>query len=164
MAAQIPTITLDSTLNQTRAALSWMRTLAYRHKAEPEIVSLARAIVADIDNEDRVAMAEAVRSWIHDNITYRSDPSEVQYIQDVPVTLAERSGNCDCMAVLASCLLEALGHKTYALGVIWTGEREATHAVIYDHDAGVIVDPVTASPCHAWPPAPYVAASFVTGA
>lgn len=139
-----------------------MQRMADAHKADPGVVELARSIVVGIPNDDAQALAQAVQDWVHANITYRSDPEGIQYLQDVPVTLETEAGNCDCMTILALCLLKALGHECYPLGVIWQGETEATHAVGFDYTADCIIDAVSDDPMGQWP-TQAVFSSFVVG-
>ena len=160
---RIPTLTITDDANQTRISLSWMHRMAHAHCAEPEMVELARSIVAGIPNEDAIGMAQAVQDWIRAQITYRSDPAQTQYLQDVPVTLTSGSGNCDCMTILATCLMRALGHDAFPLGVIWSGGTDATHAVCWDDTAGAILDPVSGGPVRSWPPSHAQLGAFVAG-
>ena len=158
----VPVITINSTADQTRTALRWMVKLIDQDKANPNFVALVRAIVASAHTETPAQEAEAVRSWIRQHITYRSDPDGTQYLQDPKTTIAVASGNCYCMAVLAGTLLMALGHSCHPLGVCWTGDIAASHAVLFDATAERVVDPVAEESCEDWPPEGYTLDHFQT--
>lgn len=152
---------MNSMTNQTKSTVKVMMQFIDGRKILPDMVYLARKIAADAGAHGPVPEAEAVRQWVKSNITYRLDPDGHQWLQDPLETLRVCSGNCDCQATLAGALLAALGHTMIPLGVIWQGERQATHAIVFDATANVIVDPVADLPVQEWPPVGYVLSHFV---
>ena len=122
------------------------------------IISLSRYIVSG--TRGPVDEAERVRSWIRQEIEYRNDPAGHELIQDPIVTLDTRAGDCDDMTILAGCLLRAIGHDCEACAVTWEGQDAPTHAVLFDHEAKVVVDAVTGNHVTDWPPHPYTVKHF----
>ena len=125
---------------------------------ELNIISLARFIVSGC--KGTLDEAETVRAWVRREIEYRNDPFGHELIQDPIVTLEQRAGDCDDMTILSGCLLRAIGHDCQACAVTWEGQESPTHAVLYDHEAEVVVDPVSSVHVQDWPPHPYIVKSL----
>ena len=155
----IPTLRIPDTANLTKTTLGWMNALILSRSDLPELVEFARDLV--VGAETPLQEAEAVRLWLHENIVYRRDPVQTQYLQDPLHTLQIRSGNCDCQATLCGALLAALGHAVTPLGVIWTGRTLATHAILYDATAGAYVDTMNPEGLPVWPPQGMSVAGYV---
>ena len=63
------------------------------------------------------SQAQAIQSWVHNNIEYRRDPVDVELVQTPQVTLQLKAGDCDDQAVLTAALLQATGHPTQFVAV-----------------------------------------------
>ena len=146
------TITINSSFNQVKKTLSCMGKLRDQFKADPDFVELARRIVRMAGAYDPVSECEAVRRWIKSMVEYRQDPEGVEYLQDPLYLLSESlCGDCDDMATLAATLLAAIGHDCKPCGVLFHGDRTASHAVCWDSSAQLICDPVSDLPVDCWP-------------
>lgn len=119
------------------------------------IRNLAVRIVSRVQPRDRVGEAQAIQDWINREIDYRWDPIGTEWIQYPEVTLRERAGDCDDMAILAGALLQSLGHWCEPVAVLWKGHKDYSHAVLHDDMAKIIVDPVAGIQVASWPPHPY---------
>lgn len=96
----------------TRATLQKMRLMVLASKLHPEIINLAKRIVAPVRARNWAGEARAVQRWIQDNVRYTRDVRDVETITAPLNLLAVRSGDCDDQATLAAALLEAIGHST----------------------------------------------------
>ena len=157
-------MTINSSMDQVKTTLRVMGKFRDQWKADPDFVELSRNIVRQAGARSQEAENEAVRRWIKAAIDYRQDPDGVEYLQDpIYVLTVSRCGDCDDMACLASTLLACIGHETYPVGVVWAGERTATHAVCWDSSAQMICDPVSDFPGDLWPGPGLVVDSYVMG-
>lgn len=153
--------TLHGLPNQIGATLSLSNQFMDAWGVDLNIIRLARFIVSGTNGA--AEEAESVRRWVRQEIEYRNDPSGHELIQDPIVTLHERAGDCDDMTILAGCLLRAVGHDCEAAAITWAGNDYPTHAVLLDHQAGVVVDAVSSVHIHDWPPHPYVVSGIERG-
>jgi transglutaminase-like putative cysteine protease len=155
-------IRVNSSLNQVKTTLGYMGKLRDQWKADPDFVELARSIVRRAGARTPPEETEAVRRWIRSYIDFRLDPDGIEYLQDPFYLLTEtRTGDCDDMATLAATLLASIGHDCYACGVVWAGERTASHAVCWDSTSKLVCDPVADVPCDLWPAPPYQVKEYV---
>lgn len=58
------------------------------------------------------AIADAIYTWMKDNIVYKRDPYRIEWLQTPDVTASKKSGDCDDMSTLAASLLGSLGIRT----------------------------------------------------
>lgn len=138
--------------DEPKPTLQAMDFLIQRAAVQPWTLEVARMVTRGA----RTPLEEAKAVWaaVKQRIMYRSDPVDVEWIQDPTITWGvTRTGDCDDMAVVAGSLLAALGHKVTGMAVQWQGRAVPSHAVLQDVTAGVIVDPVTVEP-GIWPPRP----------
>jgi Transglutaminase-like superfamily len=154
-------ITINSSFNQVKKTLGFMGKFRDQWKADPDWVALARNVVQRAGARTPLEETEAVRRWVKGYVDYRMDPDGVEYLQDPMLLMDTRTGDCDDMATLASVLLAAIGHSCYPCGVIWNGERTASHAVCWDSTSQVICDPVSDVPCDMWPANGYTVKEYV---
>jgi transglutaminase-like putative cysteine protease len=78
--------------------------------------------------KDKLCQALAIGSWVQRNITYVEELPEI--FQTPPTTIAQGYGDCDDMAPLVGCLLEAIGIEAQLVGMEWDdpdGERSYHH-------------------------------------
>lgn len=67
------------------------------------------------------AQAQAIQSWVQNNIEYRRDPVDVELVQTPQVTLQLKAGDCDDQAVLTAAFLHATGHPAQFIAVGMNG-------------------------------------------
>lgn len=77
---------------------------------DPQVITLARNIVARVPSKDWRGEVEHVQAWVKNNIRYTLDPISAETIQTPEVTLKQKSGDCDDHAILVGALLGAIGH------------------------------------------------------
>lgn len=101
----------------TRITLEQMRVMVRAFVAHPDIRSLAESIVAGVGEKDFAGEAAAIHVWVRDEIRYVLDPVGIEMPKPPLRTLKERQGDCEDMVVLASTLLESIGHPTRFLAL-----------------------------------------------
>lgn len=156
------TITFNSSFNQVKRTLGWMGHFRDEWKADPDWRNLACQIVRGRAS-DREGETEMIRLWVKQYVEFRLDPAGVEYLQDPMILIDTRAGDCDDMATMAAVLLAALGHEVRPAGVVWAGDRTASHAVIVDDTTGLVCDPVSDVPCSMWPNPGYKVDRLVLG-
>lgn len=135
----------------TKETLDLMARFINKDRNDPALCRIARRITQGARGpEDE---AERIHRWVRTWIKYKPDPPGAELVQDAEAVLQNRIGDCDDMATLAGALLRCLGHQIEPLAVWWkVPKRERfTHAVVKDHTAGRIVDPVSPD-FNQWPP------------
>ncbi len=93
-----------------RQTLYIMRRLVRESQFDDEIRKLAESIIAGVPGKEFYRQAKAIHDWIFSNIKYTLDNEGFERIAGPQYTLAQRSGDCDDMAVLEAALLKAIGH------------------------------------------------------
>ena len=98
----------------TAATVAIMAQLAAgAHGAQsPAIRDLAVSIVAGVPGMDFAGELAAVLGWVRSHCTYRLDPVDLERVQTPAVSLEQRAGDCDDLAVLVAALVGALGHPS----------------------------------------------------
>jgi transglutaminase-like putative cysteine protease len=96
-------------------------------RTHPEIIGLARDIVADVRNKDYYAEAAALHEYVQSNIRYVKDVEGAETIQTPLVTLAQAAGDCDDQAILLATLLNAIGHPTRLVAAGFNGSPDFEH-------------------------------------
>lgn len=83
--------------------------------------------------------AQAIYSWVKNNIRYVHDPVNVETIQDPDVTLQLKAGDCDDQAALVSALMNAIGIET-RYRVIGAGDMLHIYPEIFVNNQWIGVD------------------------
>lgn len=91
------------------AAVEGIRRFIRQGAIDPEVYALARAIVADCMERDRVCEAEAIRNWIRGNLRYVSDPVGVDFLSPARQTIRMRGGDCDDLTIAYGALAQSVG-------------------------------------------------------
>lgn len=94
----------------TEATLELMKKYATEASKDPKIFILSRAIVRDIEPNNKIGQAQVILTWVKQNIQYISDIYGVETII-YPVTLVEKikSGDCDCLSSLVASMILSVG-------------------------------------------------------
>lgn len=114
----------------TRITLELMRRMVRVFRVHPEILDLARSVVATVPGKNYAAEAEALRNWVAQNIRYTQDVFEVETLQSPVVTLEVRQGDCDDQATLLAALLNAVGHEARFVAVGMGAPDEFEHVIV----------------------------------
>jgi hypothetical protein len=154
-------ITINSSPNQVKETLKWITHFMTKYRADYDWVELARHVAKSGGAASPEQETEAVRLWVKCYADYRMDPYGVEYLQDPMVMLETQAGDCDDLSCLAGVLLINLGHDCYPAGVVWKGDRSASHCVLIDETTNLVCDPVAAVPASFWPEPPYQVEKFV---
>lgn len=87
-----------------------MTELAKAGQHSYEIRNLATRITRNVPSKSPTAELFALYKWVRDNIRYRYDPLELEWVQAPRVTVEEGAGDCDDMTTLLAALAGSLGH------------------------------------------------------
>lgn len=101
----------------TQLTLDIMRRLVKQFRTDPELIALARSIVADVPAKSYAREAERLQNWVRSNIRYTQDVVDVETLQSPDVTLTLKHGDCDDQSVLLATLLNAIGHPVRFVAV-----------------------------------------------
>lgn len=125
-----PTLTLSGTVVQipdgeagTEATIATMREMVNRFKVDPRIRQAATTVAFLQPEKDYRAEAEAIFNEVRDGIRYTRDVHGVETLQEPPITLATRMGDCDDQAALLGALLESIGIPTRFVVAGYSGEH-----------------------------------------
>lgn len=94
------------------ATLALMQRVVAEYKWQPEVVGLAREIVAAVPAKSYAQEARALFDFVRANVRYTRDVEGLEYVQAPDITLEVGHGDCDDHATLLAALLAATGHKT----------------------------------------------------
>ncbi len=108
-----------------------MAALADAAKTDLLIRHTALDIIRAWPEKDRIAEAEALQSWVRDNIRYTGDVTGVETVQAPSVTLAVQCGDCDDKSTLLAALLLSVGH-TPRLVALGSAPGEFSHVMVED--------------------------------
>jgi hypothetical protein len=84
---------------------------------DPEMRALALSLVSGcptIGDEAERAELSRIFWFVKNNIEYRQDPYHYDLYATAKRTLQVRAGDCDCHAILTSCLLSHIGYQAGA--------------------------------------------------
>lgn len=98
-------------LAHARGVVGRAAQLAKEDSSTYEIRSLATQITHGVPSKQTRRELEALYKWVRDNIRYRFDPVDVEWLQRPTRTVAERAGDCDDMATLLASFAQSLGHR-----------------------------------------------------
>lgn len=130
-------------LHHVRSTVKKMAELARTGSHSFEIRNLATRITAHVPSKSPAAELRALYNWVRDNIRYRYDPVELEWLQSPARTVAEGAGDCDDQATLLAALAGSLGHRWRFRTV---GERpdmqKHVQAQAFDGTQWVDLDPV----------------------
>jgi hypothetical protein len=88
--------------------LAVLRNIAMSRGRDPRIARIAIRIIkkAKVKSRDYKGQAAALLKWVQDNIYFINEPGEK--LQDPIRTLKDRSGDCDDLIMLLTCLFESV--------------------------------------------------------
>lgn len=98
--------------------LEEMRRLVDEGKGDPVIRTKAFEITGGIPTDPRTGLpnrrdyqkiADAVYTWMKQNIAYVNDPDGIEWLQTARKTMDQGFGDCDDQSVLAGALLSSIG-------------------------------------------------------
>jgi transglutaminase-like putative cysteine protease len=108
-----PVYILSSIPNGTagvRATLAVMSDIVKTYRKNPTIRELALRLVQDVPQKQWRGEANAIFSFVRDNIRYVKDINGVETLHTPVELLRLRQGDCDDKSILAASLLESIGH------------------------------------------------------
>lgn len=139
----------------TKATIRKMAELTRKYSRTFPIRSLATRITHDVPSKQRRQEIEAIYKWLRDNIRYRQDPVDIEWLQTPERTVKEMAGDCDDIATLGTSLCEALGHPTRFITVGPAHNRQAHIAAqCFDGYDWITLDPVLEPPANSTAPRP----------
>jgi hypothetical protein len=97
----------------TNQTLDVMAALVRRDAGDLQIRNFALSLASSCSGHDFNCEIEQLYSYARDQIIYRRDPVEWEWVQDAKRTIfVFGSGDCDDKVVALATLLAALGHRT----------------------------------------------------
>jgi hypothetical protein len=125
-----------------RETVALMRDVA-RNRAHHDLVR-AKALkilkTYNVSSQNHIAEALAIGDFVKNNVTYRRDPDDQEYLQD-PLTMIENlsrnvaNGDCDDMSLLIATLLLSVGARPFFRCVKYSPKVnyfEHIYVVVYD--------------------------------
>jgi hypothetical protein len=116
----------DAGVEQT---INHMRTLVDEALRDPAINRLARDIVRGTPAFDDYAEANALYSWVRQNIRFTKDPVNKETLYPPAELLQIRAGDCDDISMLLGTLLMAVGYPARLMTVAANGD-EFSHVYV----------------------------------
>lgn len=100
-----------------KVTLDLMVKLAQKSKQDFNIRNQALRLVENLPSKDFLSEVSAIHAFVRDSIRYVKDIRGVETLATPIQTLRMMQGDCDDKALLASALLEAIGHPTRFVAV-----------------------------------------------
>lgn len=85
------------------------RVSAALHRPTIRLKALQIVTAAGASSKTETMAAQAIYSWVKNNIRYVKDPLNLETIQDPEITLQLGAGDCDDQAALVSALMQSIG-------------------------------------------------------
>jgi transglutaminase-like putative cysteine protease len=95
-----------------KATLDLMVKLSQAGRKSWPVRSLAESLVRDLPQKSWIEEARAIQHFVRDQIRYTMDVRGTETVATPDQTLARGVGDCDDKSLLASALLESIGHPT----------------------------------------------------
>lgn len=96
----------------TNQTLDWMAFLVRRDAKDLKLRSFAQSLIRNCNGHDFFCEIESLFAYARDQITYRRDPVEVEWVQDAKRTIfLFGSGDCDDKVTALATLLATTGHR-----------------------------------------------------
>lgn len=127
-------------------------------RTDPQMIAAARSIVFMSPQKSDAAEADALFSYVRDNVRYVRDVLDIETLATPLVTLASRSGDCDDQSTLLATLLEAIGFRTCFVIAGYNDPRVFEHVYLYvEVDGAWLACDPTESEYFGWePPDPVI--------
>jgi transglutaminase-like putative cysteine protease len=97
--------------------LAQMVKYAQAGRKSPPVRFLAEQIVRDVKPKSYTEEARAIQEYVRDHIRYTRDIRGTETLATPDQTIRRGVGDCDDMSLLASALLESIGHPTRFVAV-----------------------------------------------
>jgi hypothetical protein len=105
-----------NTVEYTHKVLVIMCGLINKYKTNPAMIAYAQ----------RISVGFKKNTWLLDlfgylknNFYFVPDPPDIELIRSPLITIEEGGGDCDCLSVLGSTLLEINGYNTYLRAIAY---------------------------------------------
>lgn len=96
----------------TKHVMKVMSQLVENGKKDVSVRLKAADIVNGLHPKDWVGEAKQIQRWVRDNIRYVRDILGVETLHTAPKILELGYGDCDDKTILASAMLQSIGHPT----------------------------------------------------
>lgn len=94
-----------------------MRRMIRAGKISMPVRQTALSLTSDLAQKDWFGEAKRIHQYVRDDIRYVKDIRGVETVQTPERTLINKAGDCDDKSVLASALLESIGHPTRLVAI-----------------------------------------------
>lgn len=110
------------------ATLDKMVAIVRAYRKHPLIRQLAVELTQQLPSRAYTDEARALWEFVRNYIRYVRDIRDVETLQTPIRCLQNKSGDCDCQAMLLAALLEAIGHKA-RFAAMWFGPGRQKHVL-----------------------------------
>lgn len=114
----------------TAITLREMVKLARQFKRDPGIMELARQLVANLPQYDRMGEVKSLHAFVRDSIRYTSDPAGVELLQTPKATLELGTGDCDDKSTLLAALLQSIDRPARFVAVGFKPLAQYSHVLV----------------------------------
>lgn len=101
----------------TKHTLYMMRKLVRQGKKSPMVRQLAVELTQGLEQKNWIGEIDAIHKFVRDRIRFVKDIRGVETLHTVEKILNNSAGDCDDKSILASALLESLGHPTRLVAI-----------------------------------------------
>ena len=107
-------------------------------------VNSCSEIVRELHDLDTESKCYSVFEYVIENVAYKEDEGNNQYIKTPARTLADGYADCKSMAIFIACCLKSLGVDAVIRFVDFYGQKIYNHdyVVAFDRGREIIIDPV----------------------
>lgn len=114
----------------TAITLREMVKLTRQYRRDPGVMQVARSLVKDLPQYDRMGEVKALHAFVRDSIRYTSDPANTELLQTPKATLEMQTGDCDDKSTLLASLLQSIGMPARFVAVGFTPDKTYSHVLV----------------------------------
>jgi transglutaminase-like putative cysteine protease len=114
----------------TAITLREMVKLARQFRRDPGVMQVARDLVKDLPQYDRIGEVKALHAFVRDSIRYTNDPANTELLQTPKATLEMQTGDCDDKSTLLASLLQSIGMPARFVALGFTPQKAYSHVLV----------------------------------
>lgn len=114
----------------TAITLREMVKLTRQFRRDPGVMQVARDLVKDLPQYDRMGEVKALHAFVRDSIRYTGDPANTELLQTPKATLEMQTGDCDDKSTLLAALLQSIGMPARFVAVGFTPQNQYSHVLV----------------------------------
>ena len=114
----------------TAITLREMVKLARQFRRDPGVMQVARELVKNLPQYDRMGEVKALHAFVRDSIRYTGDPVNTELLQTPKATLEMQTGDCDDKSLLLASLLQSVNIPARFVAVGFTPDKSYSHVLV----------------------------------